>query len=72
MLTNHDELASFRRVRMVIDMDGIGPSATKLANFDRFSAPAEYGGIMLFFQQDVPLMSEEEVLKVDPDLIIYQ
>ena len=72
MITNKDEIESFRRVRLVIDMDGVGPSATKLANFNRFSAPAEYSGIMLFFQQDDPLMSEEEVLKVSPDLIIYR
>lgn len=72
MITNKDDIESFRRVRLVIDMDGFGPSATKLAKFDLFSAPAEYGGIKLFFQQDDPLMSEEEVLKVRPDLIIYQ
>ena len=72
MITNKDDIESFRRVRLVINMDGFGPGATKLAKFDRFSAPAEYGGIKLFFQQDDPLLSEEEVLKVRPDLIIYQ
>lgn len=72
MITNKDDIESFRRVRLVIDMDGFGPSATKLAKFELFSAPAEYGGIKLFFQQDDPLLSEEEVLKVRPDLIIYQ
>ncbi len=72
MITNRDEIESFRRVRLVIDMDGFGPGATKLAKFDLFSAPAEYGGIKLFFQQDDPLLSEEEVLNVRPDLIIYQ
>jgi len=72
MITNKDDIESYRRVRLVIDMDGFGPGETKLAKFDLFSAPAEYGGIKLFFQQDDPLLSEEEVLKVRPDLIIYQ
>lgn len=72
MITNKDDIDSFRRVRLVIDMDGFGPRETKLAKFETFSAPAEYGGIKLFFQQDDPLLTEEEVLKVRPDLIIYQ
>ncbi|RLC58919.1 MAG: hypothetical protein DRI30_01800 [Chloroflexi bacterium] len=72
MITNKDDIESFRRVRLVIDMDGFGPGDATLAKFELFSAPAEYGGIKLFFEQDDPLLSEEEVLKVRPDLIIYQ
>ena len=72
MITNVGEIENYRSVRLVIDMDGFGPGAAKLAKFDLFAAPAEYGGIKLFFQQDDPLLSEEEVLKARPDLIIYQ
>lgn len=72
MIPNPLEIENYPRVRLVIDMDGFGPAATKLRKYDQFSAPAEYGGIKLFFQQDDPLLTEEEVARKKPDLIIYQ
>jgi hypothetical protein len=53
-------------------MDGFGDPATKAKKFKWYGEPAEYSGIKLFFQQDKPLMTEEEVVKIRPDLIIYQ
>ena len=72
MITNKEAIEDYRRVRLVIDMDGFGEPATKLAKFQLYSAGAEYGGIKLFFKLDDPLMSETDVLNVRPDLIIYQ
>jgi hypothetical protein len=72
MITNKDAIEDYTHVRLVIDMDGFGEPATKLAKFQLYAAPAEYGGIKIFYKQDHPLLSESEILKVRPDLIIYQ
>lgn len=72
MLTNPELIEDYPRVRLVIDMDGFGPSDIKRVKYGWFAEPAEYSGIKLFFQQDTPLLSEAEVLELDPDVIIYQ
>jgi hypothetical protein len=72
MLTNPELIENYARVRLVIDMDGFGPSDIKRVKYGWFAEPAEYSGIKLFFQQDTPLLSEAEVLELDPDVIIYQ
>lgn len=72
MLTRPDLLEDHPRVRLVIDMDGFGPAEIKRVKYGWFAAPAEHAGIKLFFRQDPDLMSEEDVLELEPDLIIYQ
>jgi hypothetical protein len=57
---------------VVMDMDGFGPGEIKQVKFGWYAAPAEYSGIKLFFKQDVPLMSEADVIGLNPDVIIYQ
>ena len=53
-------------------MDGVGPAEIKQVKFGWYAAPAEYSGIKLFFRQDPDLMGEQDVLGLDPDVIIYQ
>jgi hypothetical protein len=72
MVTRSELIQDFARVRLVMDMDGFGPMDIKQVKYGWYSAPAEYSGIKLFFKQDTPLMSEAEVLGLDPDVIIYQ
>ena len=74
MLTRPELIEDYPRVKFVIDMDGIGPPDLKQVMYRRLTAPAEYAGIKLFFRLDQPthLMSEEEVLALEPDVIIYQ
>jgi hypothetical protein len=72
MIPDPQNIEDFPRIRLVIDMDGFGPDATKLRKYQQFSAVAEYGGIKLFFQQDDPLLTPEEVVRLHPDLVIYQ
>jgi hypothetical protein len=72
MLTAPELIEDYPRVRLVIDMDGFGPSHVKRVKYDWFAAPAEYSGIKLFFRHDSDLMSEQEVLDLNPDVIIYQ
>jgi hypothetical protein len=72
MVTGSELIQDFPRVQLVIDMDGFGPAEIKQVKFGWYAVPAEHAGIKLFFKQDTPLMSETEVLGLDPDVIIYQ
>jgi hypothetical protein len=72
MLTNAELIYDLPRVKLVIDMDGFGPSEIKRVKYGWYAAPAEYSGIKLFFHHDPDLMSEQEVLELNPDVIIYQ
>ncbi|HJX61983.1 MAG TPA: hypothetical protein VJ578_05400 [Dehalococcoidia bacterium] len=72
MLTNPELIDDLPRVKLVIDMDGFGPSEIKRVKYGWFAAPAEYSGVKLFFRHDTDLMSEQEVLELNPDVIIYQ
>ena len=72
MLTNPELIKDYPRVRLVIDMDGFGPSEIKCVKYGWFAAPAEYSGFKLFFRHDTDLMSEQEVLELEPNVIIYQ
>jgi hypothetical protein len=72
MLTRPELLAGYDGVKLVIDMDGFGPSEIKRVKYEWFAAPAAHSGIKLFFRQDPDLMSETDVLELGPDVIIYQ
>ena len=72
MITNRELIDDYPRVRLVVDMDGVGPAEIKQVKFGWYAAPAEYSGIKLFFRQDPDLMAEQDVLGLDPDVIIYQ
>lgn len=76
MIEQKDEIEPVPGVDLVIDMDGFGPPDLKRGTYDVVitQAPIQYNGIKLFYGQDDPLMTAEEVLALDPspDLIIYQ
>ncbi len=72
MITNRDLIDDFPRVRLVVDMDGVGAAKIKQVQFGWYAAPAEYAAIKLYFRQDPDLMSETDVLGLNPDVIIYQ
>jgi hypothetical protein len=72
MITRSELIEDYPGVRLVVDMDGFGPAEIKQVKYGWYAAPAEYSGIKLFFKQDVDLMSEAEVLELEPDVIIYQ
>jgi hypothetical protein len=76
MIENKDQVEPVAGVQLVIDADGWGTPAEKKATYDVVigQQPIEFHGVKLFYQQDVPLMTPEEVLDLDPtpDLIIYQ
>jgi len=60
----------------VLEVDGWGPPDMKRDTYGVVIGPdpIEFHGFKLWYQQDDPLMTEAEVLALDPspDLIIYQ
>lgn len=76
MLPDKQNIQNFRNVDLVIDMDGFGAPEVKKFKYRQFieAENAEFAGIKLFYIQDKPLITEEELLRLDPvpDLIVYQ
>lgn len=72
MIRDKAGIQNFPRVQIVIDMDGFGPADVKIKKFGTFAQPAEHAGIKIFFDQDNPRLTDEEVVALDPDVIIYQ
>ena len=76
MLAGPDELKSDPRVQVAVIMDGFGPPATKLETWDRVirGQGFPYNGFKLFYKQDIPLMTPEQVVELDPTpmVVIYQ
>ncbi|MEX1252918.1 MAG: hypothetical protein WEE64_01120 [Dehalococcoidia bacterium] len=66
----------YANVELIIDMDGFGPAAIKRVTYLRYALRpyATNAALKLFFQYDPDLMSEEEVLSLEPRprVIIYQ
>lgn len=75
MILDGDQVEDVDGVEVTIDMDGFGSIALKLKHFERYSLvpPAERSAIKLFFRQDQPIMSPEQIQALPqlPDLIIY-
>ena len=76
MISGKDQLAPYPGVQLVIDADGYGVSELKTAvyNFLVRDEPVEFGGVKIFYRQDVPVMTAREILALvpAPDVIIYQ
>jgi hypothetical protein len=76
MITNDTKLEAVPGVQLVIDFDGFGDPAIKQELYQLFTADkgVDFAGIKLFYQQDDPLMTPAEVIKLAPapDLVIYQ
>jgi hypothetical protein len=76
MIRGKDQLAPVPGVQLVIDADGYGAPELKTAvyNFLVRDEPVEFAGVKLFYRQDVPLMTPQEILALvpAPDVVIYQ
>ncbi len=76
MIQGKEQLAPIPGVQLVIDADGYGAPELKTAvyNFLVRDEPVEFAGVKLFYRQDVPLMTPQEILALvpAPDVIIYQ
>ncbi len=76
MLLEAETIEMYRGVELIIDMDGFGPAAIKQVKYERYAARsyAFNAAIKLFLEHDPDLMSEEEVLSLNPPpaVVIYQ
>lgn len=76
MLPDKALIQPMEHVELVVVMDGWGAPAAKLGNYVAFVRDEliQYGGIKIFYRQDDPLLTPEEVIKLDPSpvIIIYQ
>lgn len=76
MILNKGAISPLPGVDIVIDMDGFGGQEAKIANYEHFVRDEliEYGGIKLFYRQDDPLLTPEQIVALDPPplVVIYQ
>jgi hypothetical protein len=75
VIENKDRLRPVPGVQFILEVDGFGTPDEKRETYRVMTQnPIEYHGFKLWYRQDEPLMTEEEVLALNPspDLIIYQ
>jgi hypothetical protein len=78
MIRNKETLQAFPNVDLVIDMDGFGGRAVKLAHYQRFVVDdgAEHSGLKLFLDPtlDIDRMTPAEASEIDPqpDIVQFQ
>jgi hypothetical protein len=76
MIANKEQLAPVPGVQLVVEFDGWGSPDLKRTGYAATitQQPIEYNGIKLFYKQDQPLMTPQDVLDLSPvpDIIIYQ
>ena len=68
MLTNHEKITRDPRVQVIIDMDGFGPPHLKLDSYKAYvhKRPVKYFGIKLFYKNDKPRFTAEDVMQLSP------
>ena len=76
MILNKDQIEDVPGIDLVIHQDGFGSPEDKIANYDRYVAAegAKHGGFKVFYQQDDPVMTPEELMQLtpQPDVVTYQ
>jgi hypothetical protein len=77
MIVNKEVIEPVDNVETVLHADGFGAPADKLEKYDLLvrQEPIQYGGFKLFYTQDVPLLTPQQVLdelEPNPAVISYQ
>jgi hypothetical protein len=74
MLTNASQIRLDPRVQVVIDMDGWGSPGSKMGAYRWFVVrhPVQYTGFKLFYKNDKPMMTPEQVLELYPKPMYIQ
>ena len=76
MIRDDEQVKPVEGVQLVIDMDGFGHPGLKIDSYTIFitDKDPEYAGIKIFYDQDEPVMTAEEVLDLGPppDYVMYQ
>ena len=75
-ITNKDQIVAPDGVQFVLEVDGWGDPEAKRETYSVVAGevPFDFYGFKLWYQQDVPLMTPEEVVALvpPPDIVIYQ
>lgn len=75
-IANKDQIQEIDGVQFVLEVDGWGDPGMKQDTYNVIAGdvPFNFYGFKLWYQQDVPLMTPEEVLALvpPPDIVIYQ
>lgn len=76
IVTNKQLIQPTENVEVVLHADGFGGPEAKLTKYDILvrDEATQYGGFKLFYTQDAPLLSPQEVLQLDPApaVVTYQ
>ncbi len=75
MIRNAEQLEPIPGVQLVIDFDGFGEPGIKVSLYEHFirDQGVQFGGIKIFYNQDLPPLSAPEVVALDPppDVVIF-
>ena len=73
MILNKQDIKPLPGVDFVLHMDGWGTKEAKVANYQHFVRDQliQYGGIKIFYDQDVPVMTAAEVLQLGPPAPVF-
>jgi hypothetical protein len=68
MLTNYREIKPVPEVQVVINMDGFGAPWLKRDSYEAYERmqPVQFTGFKLFYKNDHPMLTREQVVKLDP------
>jgi hypothetical protein len=68
MVTNYREIKPVPEVQFVMNMDGFGPPQLKRDSYKAYEAmqPVQFDGFKLFYKNDHPMLTREEVVKLKP------
>jgi hypothetical protein len=75
-MVDHRQLKRRPELAMVLNADGFGGRAVKVAKYRAFTraAPGFHQGFKLFYEEDAGLMSPQQVLRLRPapDVVVYE
>ena len=68
MVTNYRDIRPVPEVQVVMNMDGFGQPWLKRDSYDAYERmqPVQYTGFKLFYKNDKPMLTREEVVKLKP------
>ncbi|WP_175987402.1 hypothetical protein [Bacillus sp. Marseille-Q1617] len=76
VLTHKDAIQPTENTEVAINFDGWGPAADKQTLYKKYirDEPNQYGGFKIFYDKDQPVLTPEDVLKMDPSpaVVNYQ
>jgi hypothetical protein len=76
IVQNKEAISPTDNVQVVLHADGFGGLEPKVSKYDMLvtQEPIQYGGFKVFYRQDTPVMTPEQVLRLEPApaVVTYQ